>query len=101
MEKVQWFVYRNGVFVGSTHAVSEKQACANVIFRSFGKDQSERKYLAAFLAKATPKITKRPAKFQHQLRAGFCTNCKYSENRVGILCPNCEEVDLQQTRRRK
>lgn len=89
--KVQWSVYYKGNFVRITFAFSAKQACSFVNF----EERLTYIFLEAFRTKDQGTETKRPVSFPHTFRLGVCPNCKYSENRIGLLCPNCGEADLQ------
>ena len=89
--KVLWFVYYKGNLVRSTHAVSAKQACSFVNY----KGKFTYIFLEAFRTKAKEIGTKRPACFPYTFQLGVCKRCMYSENRIGLLCPNCGEADLQ------
>jgi len=82
--KVLWFVYYKGNLVRSTHAVSAKQACSFVNYKG--------KFTYIFLEAFRTKI---PTCFSYTFQLGVCKRCMYSENRIGLLCPNCGEADLQ------
>ncbi|EKE05228.1 MAG: hypothetical protein ACD_19C00392G0003 [uncultured bacterium] len=93
--KVLWYVYYNGQFLTCTQAVSEIQACSQVNFKKWGKNQNNRPLLTAYKTKEERGGLKRPKQFNYSPRSGICPRCKYSEDRAGLLCPNCGEADLQ------